>query len=76
MNKNFVDLNSPCLIPKMDTKLSPTISEQPSTTTTILTNLQTPVVVQAVPGIAQSYFAGFTKYLKDTSSKVMQTVQK
>lgn len=73
MNKNFVDLNSPCLIPKMDTKLSPTISEQPSTTTT---NLQSPVVVQAVPGIAQSYFAGFTKYLKDTSSKVMQTVQK
>nr|XP_027201464.1 cyclin-G-associated kinase-like [Dermatophagoides pteronyssinus] len=72
MNKNFVDLNSPCLIPKMDTKLSPTISEQPSTTTT---NLQSPVVVQAVPGIAQSYFAGFTKYLKDTSSKVMQTVQ-
>lgn len=69
MDENFVDLNSPCLTPKIpphSTKMSP-IADQPA-----LANLQSTV---PVPGIAQSYFAGFTRYIKDTSNKVMQTVQ-
>lgn len=69
MDENFVDLNSPCIMPKIpphSTKMSP-IAEQPA-----LANLQSTV---PVPGIAQSYFAGFTRYIKDTSNKVMQTVQ-
>lgn len=65
---NFVDLNSPCMQTKQTT---PTHSSQsPISSASFVQPLQ-------LPGSAQSSlgFSGFTRYLKDTSSKVMQTVQ-
>lgn len=72
MEDNFVDLNSPCVVP----------SKLPSNVSNVNVSAIPPVDISHanpiphVPGVAQSYFSGFTRYLKDTSSKVMQTVQK
>ncbi|XP_053209325.1 cyclin-G-associated kinase-like [Panonychus citri] len=68
LNKNFVDLDSPCVRSPQSTPTNqPSPSHQPS-------NQQT---APPHPGSAQPTFglSGFTRYLKDTSSKVMQTVQ-
>lgn len=72
MEDNLVDLNSPCVTPRIlpptSQVLNPAINQ---------TQMQSnPTHQMNVPGIAQSYFSGFTRYIKDTSSKVMQTVQK
>ncbi|KAJ6224835.1 hypothetical protein RDWZM_003380 [Blomia tropicalis] len=71
MEDNLVDLNSPCVTPRIlpptSQVLNPAINQ---------TQMQSnPTHQMNVPGIAQSYFSGFTRYIKDTSSKVMQTVQ-
>ena len=67
MEENCVDLSSPVVNPKQPT---PT---QPTAPTVAQTN-----PVSQIPGTAQPSFSfsGFTRYIKDTSSKVMQTVQK
>lgn len=70
MEDNFVDLNSPCVSPRLLPQANLISTNQVNTSTnqsSASTN---------VPGIAQSYFSGFTRYIKDTSNKVMQTVQK
>lgn len=68
MEENFVDLNSPCELPNQaPLKTSPEIGNNGPNNLLSTTN---------VPGIAQSYLAGFTRYIKDTSNKVMQTVQR
>lgn len=74
MEANFVDLNSPCVPPRSLPRASPIVSQisAPSPTPA---NVAT-ASAGNVPGIAQSYFSGFTRYIKDTSSKVMQTVQR
>lgn len=82
MTENFVDLDSPCVQPR-------TLPSAPSASTNPVAGgkqFETSGAAAAavgggmppsnVPGGAQSYFSGFTRYLKDTSSKVMQTVQK
>lgn len=64
LENNFVDLIAPCVRPKQISPI-PTVSESPAH----------PI---GTPGSAQSVsqaFSGFTKYLKDTSSKVLQSVQ-
>ena len=67
MEDNFVDLNSSCVSPRSLPPIQVNLHESSTL------NSASPV---NVPGIAQSYFSGFTRYIKDTSSKVMQTVQK
>ncbi|KPL93605.1 cyclin-G-associated kinase-like protein [Sarcoptes scabiei] len=62
MEENFVDLNSPCVN-----------SRNIQTSTNLTPNQNQPS--NHIPGIAQSYLQGFTKYLKDTSNRVMQTMQ-
>lgn len=66
LEENFVDLNSACVPPRQSTPTHPT---PPVVTQTNQT--------QQIPGSAQPSFSlsGFTRYIKDTSSKVMQTVQ-
>lgn len=62
LEANFVDLNSSCVPPRQPTPTQPS---------------QPPLPVNHTPGSAQPSFSlhGFTKYIKDTSSKVMQTMQ-
>ena len=68
LEENFVDLTSPVVSPRQPT---PT---QPQPNTMAAPNAPLP----QIPGSAQPSFSlsGFTRYIKDTSSKVMQTVQK
>ena len=73
MEDNFVDLSSFCVIPSLQVNNTSTNNVNSSLRT------QTTIPIQPainVPGIAQSYFSDFTRYIKDTSSKVMQSVQK
>lgn len=66
MEANFVDLLAPCVSPRQPTPIQP-IQQQPS-----------PVhSASNIPGSAQPSFSfsGFTKYIKDTSNKVMQQMQ-
>jgi hypothetical protein len=67
LEENFVDLSSPCVNPRDPTPTQPAVP-------VISQNHQMP----QIPGSAQPSFSlsGFTRYIKDTSSKVMQTVQK
>ncbi len=67
LEQNFVDLNSACVNPRQPTPTQPTAP-------VINQNNPSP----QIPGSAQPSFSlsGFTRYIKDTSSKVMQTVQK
>lgn len=68
MEENFVDLNSPCESSnQLPLKTCPQVGNNGPNNSLNTTN---------VPGIAQSYLAGFTRYIKDTSNKVMQTVQR
>lgn len=80
LEDNYVDLKSPCVPPKQPSPAHvPPIPPHQN-----LTVNQTPVTQSAIPGSAQtassaapslsSGFSGFTKYLRDTSSKVMQTI--
>lgn len=71
LNKNFVDLDSPCVLSNQSTPINP---NQPSPLHQPSLQPQQP---PPPPGSAQPTFglSGFTRYLKDTSSKVMQTVQ-
>lgn len=72
MEANFVDLNSPCVPPRSLPQATPVQMTTPAPTSSNIAAAPS----GNVPGIAQSYFSGFTRYIKDTSSKVMQTVQK
>ncbi|RWS29397.1 cyclin-G-associated kinase-like protein [Leptotrombidium deliense] len=66
LEANFVDLHSPCVKPR---QITPTTSHSTSPTHQLPTQ---------APGSAQPAsmsFSGFTRYLKETSSKVMQSVQ-
>ncbi len=67
LEQNFVDLSSACVNPRQPTPTQPTAP-------VINQNNPSP----QIPGSAQPSFSlsGFTRYIKDTSSKVMQTVQK
>lgn len=71
MEANFVDLNSPCVPPRSLPQATPVQMTTPAPTSSNIAAAPS----GNVPGIAQSYFSGFTRYIKDTSSKVMQTVQ-
>ena len=71
MEDNLVDLNSPCVSARTLPQAS-----APSPVNVHAAQAPSPNPAANVPGIAQSYFSGFTRYIKDTSSKVMQTVQK
>lgn len=65
MEANFVDLLAQCVSPRQPTPVQPV--PQPS-----------PVhSASNIPGSAQPSFSlsGFTKYIKDTSNKVMQQMQ-
>lgn len=71
LERNFVDLIAPCVQPKQSSPVllshsNNHLNQQPSS--------QQGAAMHS-PGSAQSALSGFTKYLKDTSSKVMQTVQ-
>lgn len=77
LERNFVDLIAPCVQPKQSSPVLGGLTRnllshsnnhlnQPSTQ---------PGAAMQSPGSAQSAFSGFTKYLKDTSNKVMHTVQ-
>ena len=72
LDKNFVDLDSPCVRFPQST---PTNQPSPSHQVSNQQHSQQPT--PPPPGSAQPTFglSGFTRYLKDTSSKVMQTVQ-
>jgi len=65
---NFVDLNSPCIQAK---QITPTNPSQPA-----VSSFHS-VQPSQQPGSAQPSLglSGLTRYLKDTSTKVMQTVQ-
>lgn len=67
LEDNFVDLTSACVSPR-----------QPTPTQPLSTSMSAPNnPLPPLPGSAQpSFMSGFTRYIKDTSSKVMQTVQK
>ena len=67
LEENFVDLNSPCVNPRQQTPTQPSNPPIPPTQP-----------MSQLPGSVQPSFSfsGFTRYIKDTSSKVMQTVQK
>lgn len=77
LERNFVDLIAPCVQPKQS---SPVLS---GLTRNLLSHSNNhlnqpsaqPGAAMQSPGSAQSAFSGFTKYLKDTSNKVMHTVQ-
>jgi len=70
LEDNFVDLNSACVNPRQPTPTQPTVP--------VITQTNQSNQVPQIPGSAQPSFSlsGFTRYIKDTSSKVMQTVQK
>lgn len=72
MEDNLVDLNSPCVSPRSLPQAS--FPSQVNVQSAALPSI--PTLSANVPGIAQSYLSGFTRYIKDTSSKVIQTVQK
>lgn len=76
--ENFVDLNSPCIAPKSLPNASAVAAPANLANSGRIAQSASGSESAAapVPGMAQSYFSGFTKILKDTSSKVMQTVQK
>ncbi|CAG2116429.1 unnamed protein product, partial [Medioppia subpectinata] len=69
LEENCVDLNAPCVNPRQTTPTQPTNPVIPSG----VPNAPLP----QIPGSAQPSFSfsGFTRYIKDTSNKVMQTVQ-
>lgn len=75
METNFVDLNSPCVPLRSSPRASP-IASQMSAPTPSLANMANTASAGNFPGIAQAYFTGFTRYIMDTSRKVMQTVQR
>ncbi|RWS11543.1 cyclin-G-associated kinase-like protein [Dinothrombium tinctorium] len=66
LESNFVDLGSPCVKPR---QITPTTSHPISPVHQMPT--QTPGSAQPV----SMSFSGFTRYLKETSTKVMQSVQ-
>ena len=68
LEENFVDLSSACVSPRQ-----PTPTQPPSNSMSAPNN-----PLPQIPGSAQPSFSlsGFTRYIKDTSSKMMQTVQK
>ena len=69
LERNFVDMIAPCVRPKQSSPIAGGSFGQATTPGG---------QIGGQPGSAQSVsqaLSGFTKYLKDTSSKVMQTVQ-
>jgi len=85
LERNFVDLIAPCVQPKQSspilTGLTRNLLSHSSNHLNATNNVQQAQQIHS-PGSAQSAtsfgsvgLSGFTKYLKDTSNKVMQTVQ-
>ncbi|XP_054162058.1 cyclin-G-associated kinase-like isoform X2 [Oppia nitens] len=68
IEEDCVDLNSPCVNPRQPTPTQPIKSD-------VTHDMNKPL--PQIPGSAQPSFSfsGFTRYIKDTSNKVMQTVQ-
>ena len=77
LERNFVDLIAPCVQPKQSSPILGGLSRNLLSHSNNHLNQQPSQAGGAMhsPGSAQSALSGFTKYLKDTSSKVMQTVQ-